>query len=163
LDRRAILRWKKVASVSKDPLELWGEALLEMARLTKTSRAFFELFEDGFVKKGPEPQPAYQQFMDLSQRMFGKEGVEAFNTIMKQFYENVGVVPRTQYNELRDKYLQLKAKAEKLENEAEELKETLEGGKQPPDDLMAQWTRTMETYTEINQQFFKELGKFFGQ
>jgi len=158
-----VLKPKKVGSVSKDLLELWGETLLEMARLTKNSRAFFELFENGFVKKEPEPQPAYQQFMDLSQRMFGKEGVEAFNAIMKQFYENVGVVPRTQYNELREKYLQVKVKAEELEDEVEQLKERLEGGAQPPDDLMAQWTRTMKTYTEVNRQFFKELGKFFGQ
>ena len=158
-----MLEAKKLGFVSKDPLELWGETLLEMARLTKSSRAFFELFENGFVKKEPEPQPAYQQFMDLSQRMFGKEGVEAFNTIMKQFYENVGVVPRTQYDELREKYLQLKVKAEELEDEVEQLEERLEGGAQPPDDLMAQWTRTMKTYTEVNRQFFKELGKFFGQ
>ena len=149
--------------MSKDLLELWGETLLETARLTKNSRAFFELFENGFVKKEPEPQPAYQQFMDLSQRMFGNEGVEAFNAIMKQFYENVGVVPRTQYNELREKYLQVKVKAEELEDEVEQLKERLEGGAQPPDDLMAQWTRTMKTYTEVNRQFFKELGKFFDQ
>ena len=149
--------------MSKDLLELWGETLLETARLTKNSRAFFELFENGFVKKEPEPQPAYQQFMDLSQRMFGKEGVEAFNAIMKQFYENVGVVPRTQYNELREKYLQLKVKAEELEDDVEQLRERLEGRAQQPDDLMAQWTRTMKTYTEVNRQFFKELGKFFGQ
>lgn len=148
--------------MSKDVLELWGETLLEMARLTKTSRAFFQLFENGFVKKEPEPQPEYQQFVDLTQRMFGKEGVEAFNTIMKQFYENVGVVPRTQYNELREKYLQLSAKAEELEDEVEQLK-GLEGSAQPPYDLMAQWTKTMKTYTEVNRQFFKELGKFFGQ
>jgi hypothetical protein len=158
-----VIKSKKAGSVSKDPLELWGEALLEMARLTKSSRAFFELFENGFVKKEPESQPAYQQFVDLSQRMFGKEGIEAFNTIMKQFYENVGVVPRTQYNDLREKYLQLKAKAEELEDEVEGLKERLEDGTQPSYDLMARWTRKMETYTEINQQFFKELGKFFGQ
>ena len=149
--------------MSKDLLEVWGETLLEMARITKSSRAFFELFENGFVKKEPEPQPTYQQFMDLSRRMFGKEGVEGFNTVMKQFYENVGVVPRTQYNELRDKYLQLKAKAEELEEEVEGLKERLEGGGQPPYDVMAQATRAMKTYTEINRQFFKELGKFFGQ
>jgi hypothetical protein len=149
--------------MSKDLLEVWGETLLEMARITKSSRAFFELFENGFVKKEPEPQPAYQQLMDLSRRMFGKEGVEGFNTVMKQFYENVGVVPRTQYNELRDKYLQLKAKAEELEDEVEGLKERLEGGGQPPYDVIAQATRTMKTYTEINRQFFKELGKFFGQ
>jgi len=149
--------------VSKELLELWGETLLEMARLTKSSRAFFELFQNGFVKKEPEPQPAYQQFIDLYQRMFGKEGIDTFNMSMKQFYENVGVVPRTQYNELREKYLQLKAKAEELEDEVEELKQRLEGGTQPPHDLMDQWTRTMKTYTEVNRQFFKELGKFFGQ
>jgi hypothetical protein len=136
-----VLQSKKVAPVREDLLELWGETLLEMARLTKSSRAFFELFENGFVKKEPEPQPGYQQFMDLSQRMFGKEGIEAFNTIMKQFYENVGVVPRAEYNELREKYLQLKAKAVELEGEVEGLKERLEGGEQP----------------------FEELGKFFGQ
>lgn len=149
--------------MSKDPLELWGETLLETARLTKSSRAFFELFQNGFVKKEPEPQHAYQQFMDLCQRMFGKEGIDTFNTTMKQFYENVGVVPRTQYNELRERYLQLKAKAEELGDEVEELKKRFEGGTQPPYDLMSQWTRTMNTYTEINQQFFKELGKFFDQ
>ena len=148
--------------MSKDALELWGETFLEMARLTKGSRAFFELFQNGFVKKEPEPQPAYQQFMDLCQRMFGKEGIDTFNTTMKQFYENVGVVPRTQYNELREKYLQLEARAEELEDEVEGLKIGLEGGTRPPSDLMAQWTRTMKTYTETNRQFLKELGKFFG-
>ena len=149
--------------MSKDALELWGETFLEMARLTKGSRPFFEQFQNGFVKKEPEPQPAYQQFVDLCQRAFGKEGIDTFNTIMKQFYENVGVVPRTQYNELREKYLQLEARAEELEDEVEELKIGLEGGTRPPSDLMAQWTRTMKTYTEINRQFLKELGKFFGQ
>jgi len=158
-----VLEPKKVGFVTKDPLELWGETLLEMARLAKSSRAFFELFQDGFVRKEPEPHPAHQQFMDLSQKMFGREGIEAFNAIMKQFYENVGVVPRTQYDELREKYLQLKVKAEELEDEVEQLKERLEGGAQPPDDLMAQWTKTMTTYTEVNRQFFKELGKFFDQ
>jgi BMFP domain-containing protein YqiC len=152
-----------VGAVSKDVLELWGETLLETARLTKSSRAFFELFENGFVKREPEPQPAYQQFIDLSQRMFGKEGIEAFNAIMKQFYDNVGVVPRAEYNELREKYLQLRARAGELENEVEELKERLESGAQPAEDLMAQWTRTMKTYTEVNRQFFEELGEFFGQ
>ncbi len=149
--------------MSKDLLELWSETLRETARLTKSSQAFFELFQNGFVKKEPEPQPAYQQFMDLCQRMFGKEGIDTFNMTMRQFYENVGVVPRTQYNELREKYLQLKAKAEELEDEVEELKKRFAGGTQPPYDLMDQWTETMKTYGEINRQFFKELGKFFGQ
>ena len=149
--------------MSKDPLELWAETLAEMSRLAKNSSTFFDLFQDGFAKKEPEPQPAYQQFMGLYERMFGKEGIETFNTIMKQFYENVGVVPLAQYNELREKYLQLKARADELENEAEELKKGLERGTSPPSDLVAQWARTMKTYSEMNQQFLEEAGKFFRQ
>jgi hypothetical protein len=49
------------------------------------------------------------------------------------------------------------------QNRLRYLKDRLEGGGQPPYDMMVQWTRTMKTYTEVNRQFFKELGKFFGQ
>lgn len=151
--------------VNKDILELWGQTLLEMAKLAKNSQTFFNFFQNGFAKKQPEPHPhsIYEQFTDLCYRTFGKTGTETFNTIMKEFYENVGVVPRTQYNELHEKYIRLKDKVEELEEQIRKLKGRLEGGGETTSDLMEQWTKTVEKYAEINRQFFKEFSKFFEQ
>jgi chromosome segregation ATPase len=155
--------WHKATSPDKDLLELWGQTLLEMSKLSKNSQAFFNLFQNGYARQQPEsiPHSAYKQFADLCYKTFGKEGIETFNAIMMEFYENVGVVPRTQYNELVEKYIRLKDKVEELEEQIKKLKEKLEDGDEATSDLIEQWTRTVEKYAKINRQFFKEFSKFF--
>jgi len=152
----------EVVAVNKDTLELWSQMLLEMAKTAKGPQAFFASFQNGFVKE-PESHLMYDQVTDLFRKTFGREGIDTFNDITKEFYENVGVVPRTQYNELHDKYLELKDKVQELEARIEKLKGRLEDGVEAPQDLMEQWTKAIEKYTEVNQQFFSELSKFFKQ
>jgi chromosome segregation ATPase len=147
--------------VNKDLLELWGQTLLEMAKIAKGPKSFFDLFQDGLAKETEKPDFLQEQFLNLCRRMFGKEGIEAFNAVLKEFYENVGVVPRAQYNELHEKFADLKKKFQELESKIAELKKKLEGGKETPTDLMDQWTETVKRYAEINQKFFEEFSKFF--
>ena len=147
--------------MSKDFLELWGQTLLEMAKFVKGPQAFYDLFQNGFAKKEEKPDTINEQFINLSQKMFGKEGIETFNAIMKEFYENVGVVPRSQYNELHEKYIELKEKVHELERKIGELRKGIAGGMGTPSDLMVEWTGMLKRYSEINQQFFKEFSKFF--
>ena len=147
--------------MDKNLLELWGETLLGMAKMAQGSQSFFELFQNGFAKKEREPGALNQEFVELCKKVFGKEGIETFNAVMKEFYENAGVVPRTQYNELRERYFELKEKVRDLEEEIEHLRNQLEGHVTMPDDLMDQWNKTAKRYAEINQQFFKEFSKFF--
>ncbi len=156
-------RINKIAPPGKDLLELWGQTLLEMAKLAKNSQTFFNFFQNGFAKKQPEPHSPQEQFIILCHSTFGKKGIETFNTVMSEFYENVGVVPRSQYNELHEKYIGLKDKVEELEEQIKKLKERLEDGGEATSDLMEQWTKTVEKYAEINRQFFKEFSKFFEQ
>ena len=147
--------------MNKDLLELWGQTLLEMAKIAKGPKSFFDLFQNGFAKQEPKPDSGQEQFVRLCQKMFGKEGIEAFNAVLKEFYENVGVVPRTQYNELHEKYVELKKKFQELESKIEELKKKFEGGKEISTDLINQWTETVKKYAEINKKFFEEFSKFF--
>jgi len=56
---------------------------------------------------------------------------------MKEFYESVGIVPRTQYNELHEKYVELKNKVQELEEKIEKLKGGVEDGVEAPQDLMS--------------------------
>ena len=147
--------------MDKDLLELWGRTLLEMAKIAKGPQGFFDLFQDGFAKKEQKLDPMHEQFAELCRKTFGKEGIETFNAVMKGFYNKVGVVPRTQYNELYAKYAELKDKVRELEGEIDNLKKRLEGGIETPSDLMEQWTRVVEKYTEINKRFFEEFSKFF--
>jgi len=147
--------------VNRDLLELWGQTLLEMAKMAKGSQGFFDLFQNGFLKGEQKSDPTHDAFFELFQKMFGKEGIETFNAIMKEFYENAGVVPRTQYNELHEKYRALKEKVQELEGKIQRLKKRLQGEMEAPSDLMDQWTETTEKYAEINRQFFEEFSKFF--
>jgi uncharacterized coiled-coil DUF342 family protein len=147
--------------VNKNLLELWGQTLLEMARISKGPQGFFELFQNGFAAKEQKPDSMHEQFMELCQKMFGKEGIEKFNAVMKEFYENAGVVPRTQYNELHEKYLELKDRIRELEEKIDRLKKRLKGGIETPSDLMDQWTEMVNQYADINRQFFEEFSKFF--
>ena len=147
--------------MNKDFLELWGKAFTEMAKMAEGPQAFFHLFQNGFARKEPKPDPRYEQFVSLCQRAFGKEGIDTFNAVLKEFYDNVGVVPRTQYNERREKYEALKRKVKNLEETLQALKEKVEGKTGLPYDLVDQWEKTMKQYADINREFFKELGKFF--
>jgi hypothetical protein len=149
--------------VNKDLLELWGQTLLEMAKLGKGPEGFFELFQNGFARKERRPDSIYEQFMELCQRTFGKDGVEKFNGLMKEFYDNAGVVPRTQYNELHEKYIELKRRVHELEEKIESLRKRLQGDETAPSELMEQWSDTVRKYAEINQQFFEQFSKFFNQ
>lgn len=149
--------------MNKDLLELWGQTLLEMAKIAKGPQGFFDLFQNGFAKKREKPDSTHEQFVDLCRKTFGKEGIEAFNAVMKEFYENAGVVPRAQYNELHERYTELKGRVQELEERIEELKKRLERVRGTPSDLMEQWSETVKNYTDINRQFFEEFSKFFKQ
>jgi hypothetical protein len=150
-----------VVTVNKDLLELWGQTLLEMAKIAKGPQGFFDMFQDGFAKKEKKSDSIHEQFTQLYQKMFGKEGIETFNAAMKEFYDNAGVVPRSQYNELQNRYVQLKEEVRELEGKIEKLKQGLKAGIETPSDLMDQWAETAKQYTEINQHFFEEFSKFF--
>ncbi len=147
--------------MNKDLLELWGQTLVEMAKIAQGPKSFFNFFQNGFAKKVKEPDFMQEQFLNLCRRMFGKEGIEGFNAVLKEFYENIGVVPRAQYNELREKYEELKTKVKELEEKIEKLKKGFESRTGLSYDLIEQWTETAKKYTEINQQFFREFSKFF--
>ena len=147
--------------MNKDLLELWGKTMLEMTRLTNESQGFYNLFQDGFAKKADPSDAMYDQFMTLFRKSFGKEGIEAFNVALKEFYENVGVVPRAQYTALEEKYEALKEKIRQLEQNIERLKKRLQKEAGLPSDLMDQWTEIARTYADVNQQFFNEFSKFF--
>jgi hypothetical protein len=147
--------------VNKNLLELWGQTLLGMAKIAEGPQGFFDLFQDGFAKREQKPDSMHKQLMELCQNMFGKEGIETFNAIMKEFYENAGVVPRTQYNELRQRYVDLKEKVRELEGKIERLNKKSEAGTAASSDVMDQWTEMVKQYAEINQQFFEEFSKFF--
>ena len=147
--------------MNKNLLELWGHTLMEMAKTVEGTQSFYGLFQNGFVKKEQDSGATQRQFMELCSKIFGAEGIEAFNTVMKEFYENVGVVPRTEYNALRAKYVDLKKKVQQLEEKIKVLRRQMNTGGSAPDDLMEQWTETAQKYAEINQQFFEEFSKFF--
>jgi uncharacterized coiled-coil DUF342 family protein len=149
--------------MNQNPLELWGQTLLEMARIAKGPQGFFDLFQNGFAKKEPKPDSMQEEFIELCRKAFGKEGIGRFNEIMKEFYENAGVVPLTQYNELHDKYVDLKDKMRELEKKIEKLKKRLGNNTETPSDLMNQLTEAAKEYADINQQFFEEFSKFFKQ
>ncbi|MDP6393887.1 MAG: hypothetical protein QF466_00330 [Desulfobacterales bacterium] len=134
-----------------------------MAKIAKGPQGFFDLFQNGFAKKEPKPDSMQEEFIELCRKAFGKEGIERFNEIMKEFYENAGVVPLTQYNELHDKYVDLKDKMRELEKKIEKLKKRLGNNTETPSDLMNQLTEAAKEYADINQQFFEEFSKFFKQ
>ena len=147
--------------MDKNLLELWGQTLLGMAKISEEAQNFYNLFDNGFAKKAQNLSASQEEFLELFHRAFGAEGIETFNSIMKEFYENVGVVPRAEYNALQAKYVDLKNKVQDLEEKIKRLKQQLKNGKGTPSDLMEQWTETAEKYGEINQQFFNEYSKFF--
>lgn len=147
--------------MNHDLLEMWVRTLQEMTRLAKGSQLFYNLFQDGFAKKVDPPDATFDAFMKLCRKSFGKEGIDAFNTVLKEFYENVGVVPRAQYTALEEKYEALQEKIRELEQKIETLKTRLQKEADLPADLMDQWTETARTYAAINQQFFREFSKFF--
>jgi hypothetical protein len=147
--------------VNRELIELWGRALLEMARGAAASRTFFELFQDGFARKTPSTTEAYDQFLRICRNTFGRDGIEAFNQVMAEFYRNVGVVPRAQYNDLEGKYRTLRSRVLELERELEDLKTVGVRTAEASSDMMEKWTETAQRFTELNQKFFEELGKFF--
>lgn len=142
-------------------LELWGETLLEAARVSRGSQAFFDIFHNGYVTKTEKASQAYKRFAELCRDAFGKEGIETFNTVMHDFYRNVGVVPRKQYNDLKAEYDRLQERVRDLEKKLDQLKSRLEGGATKPADLMNQWMDVARQYADMNQKFLEEFGKFF--
>jgi hypothetical protein len=152
---------KEGEAVNKDLLELWGQTLLEMAKIAGGPQGFFDLFQNGFVRREERPGSVHEQFLELCQRTFGKQGIEAFNSVMKEFYENAGVIPLAHYNELHEKYVALKDRVQQLEGEIARLRRKIQQQRGTPSDLMEQWSDTAKKYTEINQQFFEEFSKFF--
>ena len=143
--------------MNKELLELWGRTMLEMTRLATGFEGFYDLFKDGFVRRADPSDATFDAFMTLC----GKEGIEAFNAVLKDFYENVGVVPRTQYTALEEKYAALKENIHGLEQKIETLKKQLQEEAAMPSDLIDQWVETARAYADINQQFFREFSKFF--
>ena len=144
--------------------ELWGQTFLQIAKTAKNSEGFFELFQNGFVKKEEkQSDSAYEQFMAQCRKTFGKEGIETFNSLMNEFYENVGVVPRTRYNELQERYDELVNRIRELEKTIEQLKKKREQGYGTPFDLIEQVSESVKAYTDINQRFFEEFSKIYKQ
>ncbi len=152
---------RRVRGVNKDLIELWGRALLDMARGAAGSTTFFDLFQNGFARKTPSTAEAYDQFFDICRKTFGRDGIEGFNRVMAEFYRHAGVVPRAQYNDLEEKYRTLRSRVIELERELEALKSTSSRSVDVNSDMMEKWTETARRYTELNQKFFEELGKFF--
>ena len=147
--------------MNKELLELWGRTMLEMTRLATGFEGFYDLFKDGFVRRADPSDATFDAFMTLCRKSFGKEGIEAFNAVLKDFYENVGVVPRTQYTALEEKYAALNENIHRLEQKIETLKKQLQEEAAMPSDLIDQWVETARAYADINQQFFREFSKFF--
>jgi hypothetical protein len=142
-------------------LELWGETLLEAARVSRGSQAFFDIFQNGYATKTEKASQTYKRFADLCRDAFGKEGIEAFNTVMQEFYRNVGVVPRKQYNDLQAEYDLLQERVREMEGKLHELRSKLEAGGTTTGDLMAQWMDVARRYADMNQRFLEEFGKLF--
>ena len=147
--------------MNQELIELWGRALLEMARGAAGSRTFFDLFQGGFARETPSTAAAYSQFLEICRTIFGRDGIEAFNEVMAEFYRNAGVVPRAQYNDLEEKYRTLKSRVLELERELEALKPTGSRPVETAGDMMSKWTETARRFTELNQKFVEELSKFF--
>lgn len=141
-------------------LELWGQILLNTAKVSKSSQSFFDLFKNGFVEKKAS-NSLYNDFLEQCRKTYGKEGIESFNDMMKDFYKQAGVVPKTQYNKLRDRYLALKDKVLELEKTIDDLTTKMKSGQTTPSTLLDEWTETTRQYADLNQQFFKEFSKFF--
>jgi hypothetical protein len=137
-------------------LELWGQTLVDAAKAYKESNAFFEVFRDGYAA----PSKA-AKFAELCGNAFGKDGIESFNAVMKEFYDNAGVVPRTEYNELHDRYIELLEKNQQLEKTIRELRNRFEDEDHPAAHIVGKWSEAAEKYAEINKQFFDEFSKFF--
>ena len=147
--------------MNQELIELWGRALLEMARRAAGTRTFFDLFQNGFAGKTPSTAAAYNQFFDICRSIFGRDGIESFNEVMAEFYRNAGVVPRAQYSDLEEKYRTLKSRVLGLERELEALKTTGSRPVEAAGDMMEKWTETARRFTELNQKFVEELSKFF--
>jgi hypothetical protein len=142
-------------------LELWGETLLEAARVSKGSQAFFDIFQNGYASKPERAGQAYRRFAELCRDAFGKDGIETFNTVMQDFYRNVGVVPRKQYNDLKEEHERLQERVRDLEDKLLELRNRLDGGGATTEDLMGQWIDLARKYADMNQKFLEEFGKMF--
>jgi hypothetical protein len=143
-------------------MELWGNTLLQMARFSKGPQAFFELFQNGCPRKCPPADSVYEPFAQWYRQTCGKEGIETFNSLLKDFYLHAGVVPRIQYNELQDRFTALKKKVVELEQKIEQLKPQLPPGSAPSVELMAAWTQTAQKYSKLHQSFFEEFSKLYG-
>jgi hypothetical protein len=142
-------------------IELWGQTLLEAARTARGSEAFFDLFQNGYVARAERATSSQKRFAELCKQAFGKEGIEAFNAVMRDFYKNAGVVPRAQYNDLKEKYDGLKEELREMEKTLDELRSRLDAGGSTPADVMNQWAGVARQYADINQKFFEEFSKFF--
>jgi len=123
------------------------------------SRSFFELFKTGLPENTATAE-AYDQLLDICRKAFGRRdrGVQPGDGgVLSECRSG----PRAQYNDLEEKYRTLRLRVLELERELEALQLT---GTRPADagsDLMEKWTDTARRYTELNQKFFEELGKFF--
>ncbi len=151
-------------------LELWGETLLEAARASKGSQAFFDIFQNGYAEKADRASPAYKRFAELCRDAFGKDGIDTFNTVMHDFYRNVGVVPRKQYSDLKEEYDRLRKRVREMEDKLDDLRNRLDAGGTAPEgaakqaatgDLMNQWMDVAKKYAEMNQKFLEEFGRMF--
>jgi len=67
-------------------LELWGETLLEAARVSKGSQAFFDIFQNGYAARTDKASQSYKRFAEDCRDAFGKEGIEAFNSVMQEYF-----------------------------------------------------------------------------
>ena len=145
---------------NKELLELWGTTLLLMAKFPLgPAGGFLEVFQNaGRAGKCAPEDSAFEQIMQVWQKTFGKEGIEKFNAVFKDFYLHAGVVPRSQYNELRDKYLALQEKVIELEKSFDKLRLYQQPvGAVTPFEFLSVWTQTAQTYADINKAFFKDF------
>jgi len=150
-----------IAIPNNELLELWGNTLLQLAKFSKGSQIFLELFQNGCPQKCAGADSAAQQMGKWYQKAFGKEGIEALNTSLKEFYILAGVVPKVQYNALQDRCTALKAKVIELEEKIERLKLQMQPGRSASSEMMAAWTQTAQHYSEIQKTFVEEFGKLY--
>jgi hypothetical protein len=145
-------------------MELWGRTLLSMARFLEGSPGLLQLFHNSRSHGASGADSPLEEFMHAFPKIFGKEGIERFNTLFEEFYLNVGVVPRARYNELHEKYMALQEKMIALEKSCRRLESErpaeLTGD---PFQLISSWARTARNFAEFNTSFFEEVRKLQGR
>lgn len=140
-------------------LEWLGQMMLLSARNMEEADRFFKWFREGLpdTKEAEQWIEPYLSFLPQGKEKATKE----LRKLLDEFFSNMGIVSRVEYEDLKEKYERLEREQRKLEEDIQELKDKMQQERKKGWDISTGWINLIKEMSQSNLELYKSFQKAF--